>query len=256
MSFSVTLKNIQQAWWFIGLFLLFFPLMVSLGFWQLSRAEEKRQLLAVYQVQRELPAISLHELAEGTEKHYRSVIVTGHFDTEHYWLLDNRSYEGQSGYEVLMPLMTEQHLILVNRGWVAAPAQRDQLPKFATPASAVSVQGLLYRKEANAVFKHSKSDLDVDWPKRVLQVEPNGAGQALNSKLYPLLLRLEANSEAALTVNWQPVVSGPEKHMGYAIQWFAMAATLLLLFVWVFYKKVCYFDANNKDKDLDIDIKE
>lgn len=240
MSFSATLSLLKQSWWFLGLFLLFFPLMIGLGVWQLSRAEEKRHLLAVYQQQRELPAISVFSLAEDDDKFFRTVSVRGRFDTDRYWLLDNRSYEGLNGYEVLMPLMTEQQTLLVNRGWVAAPPQRQQLPEFITPTRVVNVRGLLYHKNENAWFKHSKSDLAVDWPKRVLQLETLSASQALNTELYPLLLRLEADSEAALKVNWQPVISGPEKHIGYAIQWFLMATTLLCLFSWVMVRK--YYD--------------
>ena len=42
-------------------------------------------------------------------------------------------------------------------------------------------------------------------------------------------MRLEADSPAALRTGWEIVTVSPEKHRGYAVQWFMMAAALVVL---------------------------
>ena len=37
---------------------------------------------------------------------------------------------------------------------------------------------------------------------------------------------------AALTIDWPVINVTPEKHTAYAVQWFAMALVLLLLYLW------------------------
>ena len=214
-------------------FLLILPVLLRLGFWQLDRAEEKRQLLAVYQQQADLPAIPLSKLSKDKKESYRKIVVEGIYDSEKYWLLDNRSREGYAGYEVLMPLRSEDGIVLVNRGWVEALSRRDLLPDIATPSKKVTIEGYLHPLPANAVIDHSESDLPVEWPKRVLQLDENNAQTSLQADIYPLLVRINDNMPGALITRWSVINSQPEKHHGYAVQWFAMAVALLGLYSWL-----------------------
>ena len=214
----------------------FLPLLLLLGNWQLSRAEEKRQLQTVYQQQRNMPAIPLYRLDENREEKednlYRSVTVRGTYDRDRYWLLDNRSRGGQPGYEVIMPLVNDRLSILVNRGWLAAGDRRDQLTPVPTPETMVSLQGYLYSGDANALIKHSISDWPTEWPKRVLHLDAREAEQALGTRQYPMMLRINDNSPGAFLAHWHIVNSSPVKHQAYALQWFAMALALLILYGW------------------------
>jgi cytochrome oxidase assembly protein ShyY1 len=221
---------------------LFLPVLLRLGFWQLDRAEEKRDLLAVYQQQRELPAIQLDNFSDHGKMQYRKVVVEGRYDAQRYWLLDNRSREGLAGYEVIMPLILEnsqglQQQLLINRGWVKALSRRDQLPIIETPTEKVTVSGYFHMPPANAVIKHSHSDLHVEWPKRVLSLDIKSAKQALDSDVYPLLLRLDDTATGALITEWSVINTRPEKHHGYAVQWFSMSAALLALYAWCLFRE-------------------
>lgn len=214
------------------------PLLLRLGFWQLERAEEKQQLLSVYQQQRKLPARKL-EIVEASQQlsDYQSHIISGQYDREHYWLLDNKPRGGKVGYEVVMPLWTGQQWILVNRGWVAAPRLREQLPIIATPIEPIVIQGYFYSSSKNALLTHSESDLAQAWPKRVLQIDINTVEKALSNEFFPTILRIEADSPGALVTEWPVINTLPEKHQAYAVQWFAMAIALIFLYVWALLKK-------------------
>jgi len=62
---------------------LLLPLLIALGFWQLSRAEEKRTLLAEHEAIEQAPPITLSELFTQTQADGRRVLLRGRFDVEH-----------------------------------------------------------------------------------------------------------------------------------------------------------------------------
>ena len=75
------------------------------------------------------------------------------------------------------------------------------------------------------------------WP-RVVQF-PNAAsisGLLDEEILRPLLLLADDQPDGYLR-DWQPAATGVDRHMGYALQWFAMAATLLVIYVVVNLRK-------------------
>jgi cytochrome oxidase assembly protein ShyY1 len=55
-----------------------------------------------------------------------------------------------------------------------------------------------------------------------------GVGEDL---LFPYSVRIKAGETGALAVDWKVVNTGPAKHIGYAVQWFAMSAVLALMYV-------------------------
>ena len=52
----------------------------------------------------------------------------------------------------------------------------------------------------------------------------------------PLLLLADDQPDGYLR-DWRPAATGVDRNMGYALQWFAMAATLLVIYVVVNLKK-------------------
>lgn len=234
------LKRLLTEWKLTLLVLIFVPLLLQLGYWQLGRADEKQALLAAYQQQQALAAIPLSHIhtslkqsaATTTPVSYQKVRVTGVYDSERYWLLDSRSRQGQVGYEVVMPLLMASGTVLVNRGWVPAPLDRQHLPAITTPSAELTLQGYLAAPQANPMVKHGHSDWSAPWPKRVLQLDLQQAAEDLNTALHPQLLKIDADQASALRTEWTVVNLLPEKHRAYALQWFAMALALLLLYTY------------------------
>ncbi|BBP67888.1 hypothetical protein PHLH5_54290 [Pseudomonas sp. Cab53] len=111
------------------------PLMVCLGFWQLSRGEYKRVLMQQYAERRVAPPMDSTELAQTTDPAFRVVELQGHFDVEHSILLDNRQHDGQVGVELLQPFLDRATgaWLLVNRGWLPWPDRRT--PPSSAPRS-------------------------------------------------------------------------------------------------------------------------
>src|SRR5690606_5018678 len=109
--------------------LLLLPLLLRLGFWQLSREEEKRELQALYEERLQRLPVPLESLDAGSDLQYVPVSIQGRFDNSRYFLLDNRVHEGRVGYEAIVPFLSSSGLVVfVNRGWLPGTGDRQRLP--------------------------------------------------------------------------------------------------------------------------------
>ena len=68
-----------------------------------------------------------------------------------------------------------------------------------------------------------------DWPRLINRVEARALWSELGRAGWPYELRLNPGP-AAYAVDWPIVAMGPEKHLGYAVQWFALGLALTLLY--------------------------
>ncbi|CAA0114958.1 Uncharacterised protein [Halioglobus japonicus] len=224
--------------WRIALFTaILVPLMISLGFWQLHRAEEKGAMAAAFDArEQQLPA-PLASLWEQSEESlaYAPVRLHGRFLPDAYFLLDNQMREGQVGYEVLGVMQLQSgDSVLVNRGWVAGTADRQTLPLVPAVEGPVEITGHLYVAPGTP-FLLAEQQLEGGWPKRIQAVEMDKLIPLVTAlqagKVFPYPVRINADERGALLTDWQIVNMSPAKHSAYAVQWFAMAAVLFVYYL-------------------------
>ena len=84
---------------------------LRLAFWQLERADEKRQWLTEQSERATLPPADLPTLQAADDPMHRRASISGHFDNAHNVLLDNRTLNGVAGYHLLTPV-SYTHLTL------------------------------------------------------------------------------------------------------------------------------------------------
>lgn len=226
--------------------ILLLPLLCSLGVWQLHRAVAKQQLLDQFaqRSQQKPQPLANDELI------YTPVQVSGRFDIAHPLLLDNRIVNNAAGYDVLVPFIptaegdstlqvANQRIVLVNLGWIprsacyaqAAESQQLTCPVvdsvLRTQQQPATITGLAQPPEHNLVLAHPAVPLN--WPLVVEDVQLDALSKTLNRPLYPYILLFTGNG--GLQPHWQLVTSvTPARHRGYAVQWFALALTLLFLY--------------------------
>jgi surfeit locus 1 family protein len=209
------------------------PLFVSLGLWQLDRAEQKQQVQQHMFNNMQQPRFELLAVPTASDDMmFRQVEVAGQFDKQHY-LLDNRTWRGQAGYDVLTPFRYSGGVILVNRGWIGMTPDRNRLPEFATAEGPVRLVGVLAGAPGKLLELGNSARLDIHeqhWPQVVQQVDIARMSEQLGYTMAPLLLHLEADSPHGFTHDWIPYVDRAEKSISYAMQWFSFAIILLLLF--------------------------
>jgi surfeit locus 1 family protein len=221
--------------------LLLFGFLLSLGFWQLDRAAQKREIISHYQADKDDAVIRLDagmKSAGGLE--YQRASSIGRYDSAQQLLLDNRTHEGQAGYQVLTPfiLRNSEVAVLVNRGWLPLGSSRDQLPDVAVGETQRSVLGRL-KTPPTEVFMLGEEEPRQRWPYRIQRIHIPALSAELQRTLLPFVLLLDNEEPDGYLRDWQPLVGfGPERNVGYAVQWFGLAAALLIIYLTVNSRRV------------------
>ena len=150
-------------------------------------------------------------------------------------------YQGRVGYHVLTPLRLAQGnaVVLVNRGWVPQGATRADLPALPAPKDLeLRIEGLIDFPPEKVFSLGEGEDRDPGWPKVLQRVRLELQAEQLDARLLPMVLLLAPEQPGGFVREWIPVVIGPERHVGYAVQWFALAAALVILYVLANLKRV------------------
>jgi surfeit locus 1 family protein len=222
-----------RFWLLTGAALLVAATTFSLGQWQLRRADAKEAVQAAISARAALPALDERGLAAlkttGDALH-RPVTLRGVWQSAHTVYLDNRPMKGRSGFWVLTPLALQGsgRMVLVQRGWVPRDFNdRARLPAISTPAGLVSIEGRI-APPPSRLYAFEGSDLGT------IRQNLDLNAFRLETRL-PLLdgsvLQTGPASEGLLR-EWAPPALGVEKHYGYAFQWFALCALVVMLYVW------------------------
>ncbi|WP_078084155.1 SURF1 family protein [Microbulbifer mangrovi] len=221
-----------RSWPLSLLCLCFFPLLLGLGNWQLQRAAEKQTLLERIDARLSAQPQKIDQL--DAPQSYTPVRLLG-FYTDEYFYLDNRTRNGRVGYEILQVFETGnsnrgKSRWLINRGWLPAASQRSVLPEVRYPLAAKVITGFIYPSDTEAGQESNEV---------VPRIAPHDRIQSLSLIVDNGLrldhpqwhIRLSADSDTALFTDWQLVNTNPQRHRGYAVQWFSMAAALCLLWL-------------------------
>lgn len=231
----------SAPWWAWLLTAALTALFLRLGFWQMSRAEEKKSIISAYQqAAKSQPADAISLLKSGSRPPYaRALQLRGRFEPERSLLLDNQVLRGGVGYHVWTPLrLADGELLLVDRGWVATGPDRRVLPRFESPSDEVSLRGVWQPLPRPGLRIGVNSCAPGPWPRVVQYPLFEELRCILGPTLQDGVLWLDPAEPQGFERAW--TVSGfpPERHYGYALQWFALAATLLLLFIVVNFRRI------------------
>jgi surfeit locus 1 family protein len=217
---------------------LLFPTLIALGFWQLERADEKARI-AVQQAERvETPARPLASLTglSDAELAYRKTIVSGYFAPDILMFLDNQIRDGRYGHDVYGVFVDEASGLasLINRGWVIGDASRRSLPQLEIPGGRQTLIASIYVPPGEPYLLAADSFAALDEPLLVQYANTPALRELIYEhsgyRVFPHELRLLPDQPLGFRRDWAVVNVSPEKHQGYAVQWFTMAAALLLFF--------------------------
>lgn len=222
-----------------GFALLAMALFARLGFWQLDRAAEKHERLdevaAVLAARTPQPTSVIAD--QNRAKAYDWVEIDGRFDATPTVLLDNQQKDGVVGVRVYRVLvLNDDTRVLLDLGWVALPLDRT-MPKYEPGPARVRLPGLMLPPPGQG--------LDVGAP--VAQPDGTWLATAIDlptlrktldqPMLAPRVFRPVEQAGFGFSRDFDilPNTLPPERHLGYAVQWFGLAATVLitaLLLTW------------------------
>ncbi|MDJ0739395.1 MAG: SURF1 family protein [Gammaproteobacteria bacterium] len=219
-------------------FAIVFPILLSLGYWQMGRAAAKQELVeqrAASELTAPLALAGTTSLAE--DDRYRPAIVTGRYVDDQQWLLDNRVYRGQAGYHVFTPFVIDGErapALLVNRGWIAVGESREYLPRLPVPEGDVTLRGRLDSPASVGLVVGEVPLQSVEDRVLVQALDIQALAAARQMSLLRYALVIDDGQPGGLQYDWSPIPQmGPEKHLGYAVQWFGLAVALLIIFIGV-----------------------
>ncbi|MFC0153854.1 SURF1 family protein [Xanthomonas dyei] len=202
---------------------------VALGQWQLQRMHSKQALLERAAHVRDTPLTLVQAVAARQELAWVSGRVR--FLPQQV-LLDNQLHAGRAGVRVyqLAAAQGTSHTLLVDLGWLPLPANR-QLPTLTALEGGRDVQGLLSAPPSSGLAigpALAPTATPNTWLATRLDV------QAVRSTLKrrdisSQVLRLDPAVPVgyARDLEMLPNTLPPARHLGYAVQWFGLAAAVL-----------------------------
>jgi len=202
---------------------------VRLGTWQLSRLAEKKRMNAELRASLERPPIALGDTIAADTLDGRVVSIRGHYDPRMHIVLGGWMHEGEPGVEVFTPLLLRGGIaVLIDRGWLAAEAPAEVHPERSVEPGEREVRGrveVLARGHRGGILRAVTRDSATIL--LGLRLDPD----TLTARLpYPVagftIRELPGPGVGSTPLRTPPEPFNESMHLGYAVQWFAMAAII------------------------------
>ncbi|HEX3603859.1 MAG TPA: SURF1 family protein [Steroidobacteraceae bacterium] len=208
-------------------------LLVSLGRWQLHRADEKRVLFESFAAGG--GATRPIDLETPKLPRYQHVEAAGHYDDTRQILIDNMVNAERVGYFVITPFALQGGgWVLVNRGWVPLGSSRAERPAIPVAADTRVIRGRADNLPSPGIHLGVPAPLAPPYP--VVASFPSRADIAQllkESQWTPAAdsILLDPAEADGYVRNWAPPGFPPMRHIGYAVQWFGLALALAVIYV-------------------------
>jgi cytochrome oxidase assembly protein ShyY1 len=201
---------------------------VTLGQWQTRRGDAKQALQAQRDEAERAPPVELRDAADLQRiaaQLPRRVVLRGSLDASGTVLVDNRFLQGAAGFQVVTPLQLESAgaRVLVNRGWIVRDsADPAAVPPLRTPGGTVMIEGLAVERVPRMLELGDGPPLRLPgiWPNLGFEDYERVSGWSVAR----FVVQQTSESDDGLRRVWPRPASGVEKHRGYALQWYALAA--------------------------------
>jgi len=210
------------------LILIVVAVTVRLGFWQRDRAHQKEALQAHITQFENAPAepIGSAPLALKDIEFHR-VRVRGSFVADKVVYLDNRPYNDQPGFYVVMPFkLADGGYVLINRGWLPRNINdRTVIAPYVTPPGQIEIEGIA-RADATRAFELGQGG---SAPHQSIRQNLDLGAYAAETglPLQPFVIQQLSDDGDKLVRDWPAPDTDVERNYGYMLQWWGMAIAAL-----------------------------
>jgi len=204
-------------------------LLISLGFWQLDRADEKRVIedkIAIANSENVELVVSTEFLKD---KEYYHVRLQGSYVDDKQFIYDNQIVDQVSGYYVLTPfvLSGDSKTVLINRGFIAWNGRRDKLADIDVEDELTEVKVQISKPVKRMELK--ASEITGEFPVLIQALDLDAMSAIALLDFVSVVGLLSPESGNGFVRRWEPYTGSIERHIGYAIQWFLMAFVLAFI---------------------------
>ncbi|MGQ0658494.1 MAG: SURF1 family protein [Chromatiales bacterium] len=234
---AVSHKDRRLAWMGGLLVLALGAVFVRLGFWQLDRAAQKRAEHAHYQSQRQLSPAPLTDLLQlpAEKLRWRAVTASGSYLPAQDIVLDNQSYHRQPGYLVYTPFALRDMpgiAVLVSRGWIPLSDRREEVAIQPVVTDERTLHAVVGRPPPRGVPLRGGERIErlAGRVRRVQAINYAALAAELGVALKPYVLLLDPQAPDGFVRDWATPGNDAIRHQSYAVQWFAMATALAVIY--------------------------
>ena len=194
--------------------------LLSLGFWQLYRLSWKLDL--INQIENSLKVEPI-ELQNVEKKNYLRIKTSGQIDFEKQIYLYNLNETGKPGFEVINPIKIGNEDYLINRGWISF--DKKNKPEI-NIIDQKNIIGTLMLQSKSSSFKPN-NELDKNYW-FTLDREDVLKFTGRNFSKYIIYLNGSYKSPRPKVIT----AKISNNHKKYAITWFSMAISILLIYLY------------------------
>ena len=215
--------------------IIFVPITISLGLWQIERANEKKVIISNYDKLLVSTPIALQK--EQPLDNWQPIETVGAYQDLVIYE-DNAINSGKAGFKVYHLFQNgDGTFIFVHRGFIERNLIKNNLPRIDTPVGKKNIKGTTLFKQNNTFVKNiEESDI------RIIQefntsVLIERFPILKDRYLHPFLFNLDVRDADKFQPIEKPVNMTATKHIGYAIQWFGLCAALIILTIYAYRRK-------------------
>ena len=204
-----------------SVFIIFFILVfISLGSWQIIRLNWKNNLILEIENSLKNPPI---ELSKSREENYLKIKTSGLVDFDKQIYLYNLDEKGTPGFEVINPILIDNENYLINRGWI--PFEKKGLKEI-NILDDQNIIGTLKLQGRKNIFK---PDNDIEknyW----FSLNRGDISKFTGKEFSKYIIYLDGNYQFPKPKKITANISN--NHKKYAITWFSLAISILLLYLY------------------------
>jgi surfeit locus 1 family protein len=204
-----------------SVFVIFFILVfISLGSWQIVRLNWKNNLISEIENSLKNPPV---ELTKANQENYLKIKTSGQIDFDKQIYLYNLNDNGTPGFEVINPILVNNENYLINRGWIPFEKKNSKEINFFDENNIIGTLKLQGKKN---IFKPENDIKENYW----FSLKREDITKFTGKEFSKYLIYLDGNYQSPKPKKITANISN--NHKKYAITWFSLAISILLLYLY------------------------
>ena len=204
-----------------SVFVIFFiSVFVALGSWQIVRLNWKLSLISEIENSLKNPPV---ELAQSNKKNYLKIKTSGSIDLDKQIYLYNLNDNGTPGFEVINPILIDEENFLINRGWIPFEKKDTEEINFFDKKNIIGTLKLQGKKN---IFKPDNDIEENYW----FSLNREDILKFTGKEFSEYIIYLDGNYQFPKPKKITANISN--NHKKYAITWFSLAISILLLYLY------------------------